>query len=353
MLTPLKIYTARKSLKKGDAARDSRSWPDAVSAYRKYVQIKPRAAHIWVQLGHALKESGVPAEAEAAYRQALQLRPTDSDIHLQLGHLLKISGRREEAIGSYRDALALDPLNRDALGELIAMGVADDPAHAAGSGKSVALRSEGDAARDAKNWAAAATAYRSYVELVSEDAGIWVQLGHVLREAGRFEEAELAYSTAVGKAPELADAWHHFGRVLKLMGRWGQAEEALRKAAELGAPVETQEHTQDLHVPPAANVQPKGSVTVGKEAGRKDEKWLLIESQSRALRAMATELVRLRSDLSSFASRMTQLEAQAVEREKQLGAQIRELSEQLLQVEQSSASRPLNPLFNHLRASAE
>ncbi len=349
MLSPLQIYSARKALRKGDAARDSRSWPDAVLAYQRYVRLKPQAAHIWVQLGHALKESGSPAKAEAAYREALARRPKDSDIHLQLGHVLKIAGRRDEAIASYRTALALDPLNNNALEELIALGEADDPSQITGSSTCDALRSAGDSARDAKNWAAAVAAYQSYVESVPDDAGMWVQLGHVLRESGRFEEAELAYGTAIEKAPDLADAWFHHALVLKLMGRFEQAEAALRKVAELEPPAGPAAGNPNPQVPSAANDEPDSAVSAGKGHAQNDENWRLIESQSRALRALATELVRLRSELGSVTSRMTLLESQAADRERQVGAQMQELWAQLAEAGESSHSLPLNPLFNHLR----
>jgi len=55
-------------------------------------------------------------------------------------------------------------------------------------------RLAGDAARDRRDWAAAAEAYQRYLTKRPAHAAIWLRLGNMLKENGRLEEADRAYS---------------------------------------------------------------------------------------------------------------------------------------------------------------
>ena len=82
---------------------------------------------------------------------------------------------------------------------------------------------------------------------------------------------------------------------------------------------------------------------------RDDEQRLLIQSQSRALRALATELVKLRSEIEAFSSRLAQVDQQAAERDEFFVAEIGRLRAELSDMRQSGLSDPLAPLQDHLR----
>jgi glycosyltransferase involved in cell wall biosynthesis len=69
--------SAYKSIRQGDAARDSRDWRAAAEAYRRALEIEPSLAHIWVQYGHMSKEAGAYSVAASAYVEAVCLRPDD------------------------------------------------------------------------------------------------------------------------------------------------------------------------------------------------------------------------------------------------------------------------------------
>lgn len=103
----------------------------------------------------------------------------------------------------------------------------------------------GDAARDLRLWARAAAAYRAAVGFEPGEAGIWIQLGHMLKESGDLAGAHEAYGQALRLAPADADLHLQLGHLFKLAGRlrdagaWYEAALALdpgnRDAAEHAA----------------------------------------------------------------------------------------------------------------------
>ncbi len=95
------------------------------------------------------------------------------------------------------------------------------------------LRAAGDAARDARDWAAAEQGYGAYLALEPADAALWVQLGHALKEQGKLDAAEAAYGRAAQLAPTEADTQLQLGHLHKLAGRRAQALAAYAEALRL------------------------------------------------------------------------------------------------------------------------
>ncbi len=94
-------------------------------------------------------------------------------------------------------------------------------------------RSEGDKARDNRDWQSAVENYRKYLELRPDDVAIWVQLGHALKETRAVQEAESAYTQAVLLSPDDADAQLQLGHVLKQLDRPKRAAAAFREVMKL------------------------------------------------------------------------------------------------------------------------
>ncbi len=234
----------------GDAARDRRDWKVAAARYGEALALRPKLAGIWVQQGHALKEDGQLAAAAAAYRSALSLEPDTADTHLNLGHLLKLRGDLDGAAAAYGRALELEPELADASRELAALqrrrGQATPdairgpaPAFPAtrrgGRADRMAAASavaRGDAARDDRNWCAAAHAYAEALRANPGLTHIWVQFGHALKENGDPVAAEAAYRVAMERTPADADVRLSLGHALKLQGRLEPAGQAYLEALE-------------------------------------------------------------------------------------------------------------------------
>jgi Flp pilus assembly protein TadD len=101
--------------RRGDEARDSRRWSEAVQFYERGLELCPDQFAFLVQLGHALKESGDHRGAERAYLRALRLRRDDDDLHVQLGHLYSLQGDVAQARTYYARAVGLGSHDHHAL----------------------------------------------------------------------------------------------------------------------------------------------------------------------------------------------------------------------------------------------
>lgn len=93
---------------------------------------------------------------------------------------------------------------------------------------------EGNTARDHKEWAAAAAAYRRHLALHPRDGRIWVQLGHVLKEDKRRQDALWAYRSAVEMLPGDPDPLLHLAHALLAAGDIEAGLERLREGAAAG-----------------------------------------------------------------------------------------------------------------------
>ena len=91
------------------------------------------------------------------------------------------------------------------------------------SGDTGALRDQGDAARDRRDWAEAERLYREYLAAAPEDFDIWVQAGHAAKEGGRLDEAWDAYGCARALAPGDADLIIHMSDLALRTARYGEA----------------------------------------------------------------------------------------------------------------------------------
>ena len=92
------------------------------------------------------------------------------------------------------------------------------------------LQTRADAARDRRDWTAAARDYARSLEQDPDRSAIWVQYGHALKESGRRDEAEQAYRRAVALAPDDADAAFQLGNLLVVTGQPEKALEWLETA---------------------------------------------------------------------------------------------------------------------------
>ena len=87
---------------------------EAMSAYRRALEIEPGFADAHLDLGRLLHERGDLAEAERHYRKALEARPEDATAAFNVGVALQDQDRPREAAEAYQAALAIDPNLADA-----------------------------------------------------------------------------------------------------------------------------------------------------------------------------------------------------------------------------------------------
>ena len=95
------------------------------------------------------------------------------------------------------------------------------------------LLHDADIARDRRDWAAAATLYKQYLEFVPDNGPIWVQLGHALKEIKNFPQAIEAYEHALTLEPKDFDIYVNLGHAHKDNKNVGLAIEAYKHALTL------------------------------------------------------------------------------------------------------------------------
>ncbi len=87
---------------------------DAAEAYRRAVEVNPRAAGAWVNLGTLRFRDGDLGIAEQYYRKALEISPRYALAHFNLGNICEEQGRLEEAAKCYESSLDIHNTYADA-----------------------------------------------------------------------------------------------------------------------------------------------------------------------------------------------------------------------------------------------
>lgn len=98
-------------------------YPDAVSEYRKAIELNPNAPDLHFRLGRALllqsHEAKALDEATTAFRAELKLNPEDGACEFQLGQIAQVEGQASEAEAHFQRAAELSP---NLVPALIALG---------------------------------------------------------------------------------------------------------------------------------------------------------------------------------------------------------------------------------------
>jgi tetratricopeptide (TPR) repeat protein len=148
---------------------------EAADAFRRSMEINPKLAASYSNLGNVLQNQGYFDDAIASFRKAIELDPNFAMAYYNLGNALRILGRLEDALDSYRTSRELDP---------------------------------------------------TY-------ALVHVNYGGVLLLLGRSEEAVWSFRRAIETDPGSADGHINLGLVLISQGRFAESTALLQKGIEL------------------------------------------------------------------------------------------------------------------------
>ncbi|HKA86204.1 MAG TPA: tetratricopeptide repeat protein [Haliangiales bacterium] len=93
----------------GTVLREKGLYPQAERELKAAIDLNPRGASAWAEMGilYDLEHRG--DDAERAHRQALTLAPASASYWNNLGFSLYVAGRTDEAVDALEKSLALDP----------------------------------------------------------------------------------------------------------------------------------------------------------------------------------------------------------------------------------------------------
>src|SRR5580693_3331896 len=89
----------------------TKSWDDAITNYRKALELEPNDAATHYHLAWALKYKRETREALKEFQATLKLRPRWADAHFGLASVWFDLQDQDSAVKELRTAEALDPLN--------------------------------------------------------------------------------------------------------------------------------------------------------------------------------------------------------------------------------------------------
>jgi tetratricopeptide (TPR) repeat protein len=206
-------------------ALDERRPADAVEQYAKIVALlgelkgsskqrfgaKEELAMAHFGLGLGLSEAGKLPEAITHYRKALEIKPDYAAVHNDLGNALANHGQVDEAITHYRKALEINPDYMEAHNDL------------------------GNALADHGQVDEAITHYRKALEINPNYAEAHNNLGYVLADHGQVDEAITHYRKALEIKPDFVEAHNNFAVALAVRGRLDEALAHYQKALILAS----------------------------------------------------------------------------------------------------------------------
>ena len=105
---------AERSFQKGLQCEQAGAVKDAIAAYETAVQLDPKSAGAWVNLGTIYFNARQFSKAEAHYRRALEADPSYALAHFNIGNLYDERGDYDRALQHYKHAVELHPQYADA-----------------------------------------------------------------------------------------------------------------------------------------------------------------------------------------------------------------------------------------------
>lgn len=188
---------------------------EAIGQLAQAAAAEPHTAQHWIALAEALHQAGDEVAAETNLRRGLERQSDSAALWLALGNLLATRRQWREALESFIHAAECEP----SAVALAGQGHAQLALHALTPGDTAYL----DQAQQVLQRA---------VELDTEDAEAWADLGRTHFLQGRWKEAIRDARRAVTIRPTLIDAYRTVAEAaLELKGDWiNDAHEALAQA---------------------------------------------------------------------------------------------------------------------------
>ncbi len=173
------------------------------------IELNPKYAQAWFNLGVVHQKKGLVVEAEQAFRTAVENDPSNIEAWYMLGDLLYGQGRLKDAKAAYELLLARAP----------------DSAHA--------YNNLGLICAAEKQPEEALAHYQKAVALAPDSPEILSNYANLLSSLRREDEAEPLLQRALQLAPESAINFTNLGVLCANLGRLGEAERCFNRALQI------------------------------------------------------------------------------------------------------------------------
>jgi tetratricopeptide (TPR) repeat protein len=224
---------AQKCCDLGGTLREGQRFQHAAAAYSWAVEIDPKFALAWYELGVAYGQLGQYDKALADYSKAIELKPDYPGAWNNRGIAYWNLGQYDKAIADYSKVIELDPKYAPAWynrgNGYTALGRMDKAV--ADYSKAIELKPDcseawnnrgcayGNPGQDDK----ALADFSKAIELKPDNSEAWNNRGNAYLKQGQYDKAIADSSKAIALTPDHADAW--FGRATchQAMKQWPKA----------------------------------------------------------------------------------------------------------------------------------
>ena len=209
-------YVAEAHFLIGDAMMKSRKYDEAVPAFQKSKNLKPKNYAIYRNLGEIYRSQSRFKEAIAIAKEGLLLFPKDAGLYVDLSWYQSLDGQSEAAIGSAERALVFD------------------------ANQSMAYTNICRGYNSLGKYAKAKTACNKALELNPGDGETNLYLGFVYQGLGEKDEAKKYFEKAVEglykyttENPDYSDSYYLLGSAYYSTEQTKKAIEAYQRSLEL------------------------------------------------------------------------------------------------------------------------
>ena len=216
---------------------------EAVTHYRKALQLNPENMEAHNNLGNALLQQGGVDGAILQFQTALQINSNSSDAHYNLGNALLRKGSVDEAILQFQTALQIKPGAADThvnLGNALLQKARVDDAIAEfqkalqiNADSSDAHYNLGNALLQKGRADEAISEYQKVLQIKPDYVEAHNNLSAALLQRGRVDEAISEYQKALQIKPDYADAEYNLAHALLQKGRVEEAIAGFQKALQI------------------------------------------------------------------------------------------------------------------------
>lgn len=222
---------------------DQKRREEAIEAFERCREIDAGHRRVQLQLGQALIKAGRVEEGIAACREVVEGNPGDPRVLISVSLVFRTAGRLDHAEAALRDALRLDGEHHQAhhqLGDLLAFAgrfeesmKAFDDAVRTGADCANVHYQRGQVARRLGRPEEAVSGFRKSLALQDRDAQIYRDLGETLHEMRRYPESAQAFQSAIELVPGHPGSHIGLGLALEFQGKLEEAVAAYRKSLDL------------------------------------------------------------------------------------------------------------------------